>query len=174
MVWHDLTICFLRCLAHDDRIWCPKPGRFSNVSGSTMMQRHRGCEDLLSTLFFFLSLYIRTSLYTYNIHIYIYTFTYAYVHFPLYPYTQLIYIACIIFPSSSYNMDSSDSQVFGAPVQNRPQQRPRPAKYQAGTEVEEGARRHKIWVGGVRRRGGAIAPSSWWDDSLYHTMPEML
>ena len=86
MVWHDLTICFLRCLAHDDRIWCPKPGRFSNVSGSTMMQRHRGCEDLLSTLFFFLSLYIRTSLYTYNIHIYIYThlrmhmYIFLYIH----------------------------------------------------------------------------------------------
>ena len=91
-----------------------------------------------------LYIYVHLSIHIIYTYIYIYTFTYAYVHFPLYTYTQLIYIACIIFPSSSYNMDSSDSQVFGAPVQNGPQQRPRPAKYQAGTEVEEGARRHKI------------------------------
>ena len=40
----DTSICF-RSLAQDDRNWCPKPGRFSNV-GSRMMQRHRGCEFL--------------------------------------------------------------------------------------------------------------------------------
>ena len=75
------------------------------------------------------------------------------------------------------------SQVFGAPVQNGPQQRPRASQYQAGTQADEGARRHSscnVLAVSLRGSSGAelsatlvcqvlfFAPS--WDDKWIHSI----